>query len=423
MMSKRLAEGVYLQCFPTKKFKTVRINIYFKQKLTVKKLSDYALLSRLLDLSTAAYPNQSLLNQALSHLYGASFSTYAHRQGNAIIFQYQFVFPNSKFISQANDLKEKNMEFIRQALFHPHAQQGSFDPQTFQRQQSNLLDEIDSLSDDKQLFARLRLNQLYYPDSKYQLPAIGRGEDVASCTPESLYRAYEDLINQSELDILIMGDVDEDYMTEQMKGLGFKGRSNPLPQADIFYRPQLKEDLVVATDRDDVHQGKFNLAYDTGIYYLQDNYFAGLIFNGLFGGYPHSKLFLNVREKESLAYYASSSISPWTGKMTVQTGIDSATQLKTNQIIADQLKSLQDGDFSLEDIDQTKKALRNSRYQNEDSSNAFLKRVLNEVLATDRTYSLDEWLEALEAVNKDDVIQVAQQTQLKASYFLSGGDH
>ena len=38
-----------------------------------------------------------------------------------------------------------------------------------------------------------------------------------------------------------------------------------------------------------------------------------------FWRFPHSKLFMNVREKEHLAYYASSSIDTFRGFMTVQT--------------------------------------------------------------------------------------------------------
>ncbi len=63
----------------------------------------------------------------------------------------------------------------------------------------------------------------------------------------------------------------------------------------ILYVPEHKEDLVVSSDIQDVQQAKFNLAYKTNVYYLQEDYFPGLVFNGLFGGFPHSKLFMNVR--------------------------------------------------------------------------------------------------------------------------------
>lgn len=420
-MPTTIANGVKLHCLPTTKFKTIRVNIYFKQKLSVQTMSQQALMARLLDVSTDRYPSQTDLHRALSQLYGAVYHTQARRLGQAAILKFSFVFPNSKLISQAGDLQDQNIEFINQAIFHPHAQAGAFDPQTFDRQQANLLDDIRSLSDDKQAFARLRLNQLYYPDPAYQLPATGGLADIEQLTPHNLYQAYVDLIESSGVHIMVMGDVDEDQVADRFSKLAWADRTDPLQSVDMFYRPTIKDDLVVATDQQDVHQSKFNLAYESKVYYWQDQYFAGLIFNGLFGGYPHSKLFLNVREKASLAYYASSHLSAWTGKLTVQTGIDTASQQQAQAIIADQLKALQDGDFSQRDIDLTKKALANSRYQNEDSSDAYIRRLLQEELAQGQTYSLDQWLDALSQVNKDDIIQVAQQTDLKATYFLSGG--
>ena len=65
-----------------------------------------------------------------------------------------------------------------------------------------------------------------------------------------------------------------------------------------------------------------------------------MVFNGLFGGFPHSKLFLNVREKHSLAYYASSSVEPFRGLLTVQTGIDGKNREKVLRLVNDQLKEI-----------------------------------------------------------------------------------
>ncbi len=80
--------------------------------------------------------------------------------------------------------------------------------------------------------------------------------------------------------------------------------------------------------REPIVQAKLNLAYQTNVYYDEPERFALMVFNGLFGGFPHSKLFMNVREKESLAYYASSSVDTFRGFMSVQTGIDEKTEIK-----------------------------------------------------------------------------------------------
>ena len=56
----------------------------------------------------------------------------------------------------------------------------------------------------------------------------------------------------------------------------------------------------------DVTQGKLGMGFACG----SDDYAAALMGNTLFGGSSNSKLFLNVREKLSLCYYASVRLPP-----------------------------------------------------------------------------------------------------------------
>ena len=76
------------------------------------------------------------------------------------------------------------------------------------------------------------------------------------------------------------------------------------------------------------------------------------IFNGVFGGYAHSKLFMNVRERESLAYYASSSYSSHYGLVFVVSGIEPANEKKAIDVIDEQLKAMQNGEIT--DLELTK---------------------------------------------------------------------
>ncbi|MCQ5003442.1 insulinase family protein, partial [Escherichia coli] len=67
---------------------------------------------------------------------------------------------------------------------------------------------------------------------------------------------------------------------------------------------------------------KLNLAYHFPVFYRDENYYAALVMNGILGGTPYSKLFANVREKASLAYYASSQLRLFSSHLAIQTGID-----------------------------------------------------------------------------------------------------
>jgi predicted Zn-dependent peptidase len=82
-----------------------------------------------------------------------------------------------------------------------------------------------------------------------------------------------------------------------------------------------------------------------------------LVFNELFGGSPLSKLFMNVREKASLAYYASSSFDTFRGVLKVQAGIDGKNHDQVLAIIAAQLSAIQAGDFTDDLVEQLKLGL------------------------------------------------------------------
>ena len=63
-----------------------------------------------------------------------------------------------------------------------------------------------------------------------------------------------------------------------------------------------------AVEKMDVTQGKLTIGFRTNVDPDSDDFYALCVANGIFGAGVHSKLFQNVREKNSLAYYAASRI-------------------------------------------------------------------------------------------------------------------
>src|SRR5699024_8359288 len=110
-------------------------------------------------------------------------------------------------------------------------------------------------------------------------------------TPRSLYEEYLRMIKKDRIDIFVLGDISKERVESAFSKFGFEDRE--LIRLNPFYRQNKEKALRLKEEAQPVQQAKLNLAYQTGIYYLQDDYYAGQVFNGLFGGFPHSKLFLN----------------------------------------------------------------------------------------------------------------------------------
>ena len=105
-------------------------------------------------------------------------------------------------------------------------------------------------------------------------------------------------------------------------------------------------DIQHVGEQQDMKQGKLHLGFSTPVTFHHPDYAKMQVTNGVFGGFAHSKLFMNVREKESMAYYASSSYASHYGLLYVMAGIDAELEDKAVTLIKEQLVALQQGDIT-----------------------------------------------------------------------------
>lgn len=112
-----------------------------------------------------------------------------------------------------------------------------------------------------------------------------------------------------------------------------------------------------------VSQSKMVMAFKSD---YEDIYTAKL-FCMLLGATPFSKLFANVREKMSLCYYCSSAYADRKGTLFIDSGVESCNIEKAKKAIEEQLKAICNGDFTDEELENTKKSLCGGFKSNYDS--------------------------------------------------------
>ncbi len=417
-MNHKLKDGVNLHVYPVEKFKTVHIYINFLTPLTTDKLTNRTLLSYIQETNSKKYNNQQKMGEILSDLYGASMNTMSRRRGNYHDYGLMLNYPNPKFIANEERLTENIFQFLEEILFHPNVENERFHEATFLREKEILEEEYASRSDDKRLYAALRLNELYYPDAEYQTPADGRKEDLETITPRSLYTNYQEMIQNDRIEILVVGNVDEEKIVSQFEKLPFTERRTL--ELQPFYEPSEEVKVQDKTEIQNVQQAKLNLAYQAPFAYLSDDYFAMRVYNGLFGQYPHSKLFENVREKASLAYYATSRYNAFTGMMSVETGIDQKDENQARTIIEAQIEAMRQGQFTEEKILQTKAMISNGLHQMKDSPFGYINHKLSNIIFSEPDLTVEEFINYMEQVNKEDIVRIAESIEPKTTYILKG---
>lgn len=410
--------GLDCHVVPTDKFKTNTILLLFKSDLDKQTVTKRAILSYVLKSAAKKYPTQQLLQARLDDLYGASLSSGLSKRGDQHVVSFSLTVAGERFLSDTSPLLHEALQLLSDLIFHPLADGRAFDEATVEREKRALKQRIESVFDDKMRYASQRLIDEMCKDETYHLHTYGYEKEVEEVTAESLYQYYLDFLKKDKVDLYVVGEVNAESVFRQVKtGFVFEGREEAVRSRTAAGR--VPDEVRVVEERQSIKQGKLNLGFRTNVVMGDRLYDASQVFNGLFGGFPHSKLFMNVREKASLAYYASSSYESYKGFVIVMSGIEFSNYDQAVKIIKDQLQAIQDGDFTAHEVDLTKSLLKNAILEALDNPLAIINILYQKVLSGE-SRSIEDWLKHIDSVTKEEIIDVAQKTCLDTIFFLQG---
>ena len=165
-----------------------------------------------------------------------------------------------------------------------------------------------------------------------------------------------------------------------------------------------------------VTQGK--LVIGTDVEFNEENAkYKISLYNVILGEGANSKLFQNVREKESLAYTTRSNYVRQKGNIYIRCGIEIGNYEKAVKVIKEQLEDMKNGKFSNEDLENAKKyviaGLRTTREEQDSEVSYYFGQELSEKFT-----SFEEYEKEINKVNKEDIIKVANSVTINTVYFL-----
>ena len=138
-----------------------------------------------------------------------------------------------------------------------------------------------------------------------------------------------------------------------------------------------------------------------------------------FGGTASSKLFQNVREKASLAYTASSSYNRTKSNIFVNCVIEFSNYEKAVEIIKQQIEDMKNGDFTEEEIENIKQGIISSIVAMDDEQDTLIIYFLGQELGNSNV-NLEQYVEKIQNVNKEQIENIAKKVKLDTIYFLKG---
>lgn len=409
--------GYKLHIVETNKYKTNTIVWKMKAPLTSEDVTKRALFPYVLQSSSEKYPTTTELRSYLDELYGATFFVDLAKKGEYHIISFSIEIANEKFLKDSSPLLKKGFEFLTEVLTKPHLVGNGFDSETVEKEKRTLKDRIQSVFDDKMRYSNLRLVQEMCKGEPYALEVNGELDQVDSITPENLFDYFNKAFQEDELDLYFVGDVKEEEvkkLAEQL--LHFEERT---PKKVVTKDVRKVEKVNEVKEQQDVKQGKLNIGYRTLTKYGDPEYYALQVFNGIFGGFSHSKLFINVREKASLAYYAASRLESHKGLMMVMSGIDLKNYDQAVGIINEQMDAMKKGDFTEEELSQTKAVIQNQLLETIDTQRGLIEVLYHNVVAH-VDINLEHWLKEMQKTTKEEIVEVGKKIELDTIYFLTG---
>ena len=410
-----LPGGIKIHALKTKQFKHFSLGIYIIRPLCKQEAAKNALLTQVLKSGCKAFPSKQEIAAHLEWLYGASMHTGVQKKGEAQILTFHFSGILDSYTENCM-VSSELASFAKEIIFSPLVIRDAFDEKIFEVEKADLRNEILALQNDKRDYANQRCLEIMCCTEPFGIHEYGSVDELDKITCQDLYNHYQAIIHNSEIHIFIMGDLDIEPIVNLYEDVQASGE---MPKTLPGKMPEKVKNQREAME---VAQGKLVLGLRSNLPDSPENFCAMQLFNSIYGSGTHSKLFNNVREKLSLAYYAYSRFVRQKNILLVATGIEFQNFERAKSEILLQLNEMKQGNISQKEMDAAKEFLKNGYLSCYDEPVMMEDYYLGQILAGYMQWSIDDMVAGIQNVTRQQVIQAANSVKLDTVYFICGKD-
>ena len=411
-----IKQGITFHQIETNKFKTNLFAIFLTIPLNRENVTKDALIAAILRRGTNKLPSQEIISKKLEEMYGAAFDCGIEKSGDYHTIKFYLELINDQFLPEKEDLTSKAIELLLSIAFNPLSENGAFKEEYVKQEKENLKQIIEGKIDNKGSYALERCIEEMYKDKPYGLYKYGYIEDLEKISAKDLYEYYLEMIKTCKIDIFASGQLQkniEKNIKENEDISKLKERKFELKIDDK--KEQLEEPRVI-TDSMEVTQGKLVIGLDVLLNKENLSYIT-MVYNTILGVGANSKLFQNVREKESLAYTCGSNYVKRKQIIMIRAGIEIENYEKAIEIIKEQLEDMKNGQFTDEDIKSAKNLIFGTINSIEEEQDTEISYYFGQELAKSDV-TIEEYRKRIEKVTKEQIIEVANNVKTNTIYFL-----
>jgi predicted Zn-dependent peptidase len=282
-----------------------------------------------------------------------------------------------------------------------------FDSEDVAKEQQVVLEEIKMDLDNPEYMLHEIFTRGFWPEHPLGRPILGTPDTVKQFSREALQTRFREWFAPDHLVVTAAGNVPhQDVMDLVQREFGHLQSNGALedhtpPRTEAPLHVERKKELeqvhlcVGVPSLPIAHERRFGIA----------------VLNNMLGGGMSSRLFQNIREKRGLAYAVFSEITPYSdaGMLTVYAGTAKETVGQVLDLTIAEFRSMKESPVTEEELRRAKNHLKGSLMLSLESTSSRMSNLARQELYFGKFYSLDEILDSIEAVTREDVQTLAQE--------------
>lgn len=420
-----LGPGMVCRYLPENKWKTLSVDVLCKVPVQRETVTRLAMVPRLAKRGTADLPTLRHVAARLEELYGAAMGAETTKVGPIQVVRFGMDLPSPAFLhlgGGTDSYLEQALSFIWDVATRPYLENGCYPSDRFEVERDEQKRAIKSIMNNRPRYAMVRLVEEISKGDPSGLPAWGLIEDLDIIGPRDTWDTWVNAVSSCPITIYAVGDGSE-QVAEILcrKGLQFPGHRECSRSGDRIRPPQPPCDVVRVEEFLPGEQTIVCMAFYLGIREDDPLMPALMFYDGILGGFAHSKLFRVIREKESLAYFADTSPNTWRGLVVAMAGVDDALRGRVEELVIAQVEAMKRGDISDDEMENTRIGLLRRYLSESDCQASIVRRSLTQEILGGPA-SEEELVAAIKAVTRDIVVEVSNRANLVGVYTLRAKD-
>jgi predicted Zn-dependent peptidase len=417
-----LKEGIKAHLIKNDIFKTNLICVMLTVPLKKENVTKNSLIPFLLKRGTMNYKSQEEINIKLEELYGAGLDCGIDKIGDNQAIKFYIESIDNNYTLNGEDLLKDSIDLILDITFNPLLKNNEFEESFLETEKNNLKKIIEGKINNKDLYAFNRCIENMYDSKGFGIYKYGYLEDLEKITNQEISKHYLKLINEAKIDIYISGNFEissvNNILKDNLNLTKLKGRKENYvinnPSTEIAKKVDKPKEVF---EKLNVNQGKLVIGLDV-LNNIENLTNIGIITNSILGDGANSMLFQNVREKAGLAYTAKSTFNKLKNNIFIRCGIEIPNYEKAVKLINEQIENIKQGNFTEKDLQNAKNYIVSGIKTIETEQDTQIVFYIGQEISKIR-YSINEYINSINSVTKDQVIEFAKNLQVNTIYFLT----